>query len=134
MTALLSLALTVTPTQPVDAISAWHQDWALAQIEADPRLVERWRPLVEVFFDPDDVDFGLCLIRFESSGDPAAKNPHSSATGLFQHLARYWPERSTKAGWDGASILDPVANTAVAAWLLKTGGPKHWVVAGRCGR
>lgn len=134
MTLLLSTVLTLTPSQPVDAMSAWNQDWALTQIEADPRPVERWRPLVAAFFDPDDVEFALCLIRYESSGDSTAKNPGSSASGLFQHLARYWPERTKRAGWDGASIWDPVANTAVAAWLLDVGGPSHWVGAGRCGR
>jgi len=92
--------------------------------------VERWRPLVEWYFPADRVDWAMRVMACESGGDPLAKNPHSSARGLFQHLARYWPERAVAAGWAGADIFDPQANTAVAAWLLATGGPGHWVCRG----
>jgi len=89
--------------------------------------VEDWRPLVSAFFEPEDVRRALAVIRCESRGDPTAANPRSSARGLFQILARYWPARSAKAGWEGADILDPVANTAVAAWLVYEGGGwAHW--------
>lgn len=68
------------------------------------------------------------VMACESGGNPLAKNPRSSASGLFQHLARLWPERSVKAGWPGADIFDPEANIAVAAWLYYYGGgPGHWV-------
>ena len=89
--------------------------------------VEQWRPLVEKYFQPDDVAWAMRVMACESGGDPYAKNPRSSASGLFQHLARYWDARSAKAGWAGASIWDPEANIAVAAWLYYTGGPGHWV-------
>lgn len=92
-----------------------------------PDAVEQWRPLVVQYFRPNDVEWALAIIRCESSGNPNAKNPRSSASGLFQHLARYWPNRSRKAGWEGANIFDPEANIAVAAWLLETGGKGHWV-------
>ena len=50
--------------------------------------------------------------------------PHGA---LFQHLGKYWDERSRQAGWYGASIYDPEANIAVAAWLFYTqGGRRHW--------
>lgn len=89
--------------------------------------VEDWRPLVAHFFRPRDVDRALAVIRCESRGDPTAANPRSSARGLFQILGRYWPRRSLRAGWAGADILDPVANTAVAAWLVYEGGGwSHW--------
>ncbi len=94
--------------------------------------VERWRPLVAVYFPAQDVELALCIINAESGGNPDAKNPNSSASGLFQHLARYWPERSTAAGWGGASIWNPEANTAVAAWLAATGGWSHWTTYGGC--
>lgn len=89
--------------------------------------VERWRGLVEKYFKPRDVQWAMRVMECESRGDPNAKNPHSSASGLFQHLGSYWPERSTKAGWAGADIFDPEANIAVAAWLLDWGGRSHWV-------
>lgn len=89
--------------------------------------VEQWRPLVEQYFLPGDVPWAMRVMQCESGGDPDAANPRSSARGLFQHLGRYWPERSEKARWGGASIFDPEANIAVAAWLFYTGGPSHWV-------
>lgn len=96
--------------------------------------VEQWRGLVASFFPAEQVERALCIIAHESGGNPDAKNPNSSASGLFQHLARYWPERSSAAGWGGASIWDPTANTAVAAWLWSRDGWWHWApyVRGEC--
>lgn len=89
--------------------------------------VERWRPVVESFFHPGDVDWALRVIQCESGGDPNAANPRSSARGLFQHLHRVWPERAFEAGWPGSSVYDPLANIAVGAWLYYEDGPSHWV-------
>lgn len=89
--------------------------------------VEDWRPLVEFFFRPGDVDRALRIMHCESKGDPNAKNRRSSASGLFQHLTRYWPKRAAEAGFRGASVFDPVANTAASAMLVYQGGGwSHW--------
>ncbi len=90
--------------------------------------VEQWRSLVETYFRPADVDRALRIMRCESGGNPNAKNPGSSASGLFQHLGKYWATRSAAAGYGGVSIFDPTANVAVAAWLRdQPGGFSHWV-------
>ncbi len=89
--------------------------------------VERWRPVVAMYFPEDRVDWGLRIMECESKGDPKAKNPRSSASGLFQHLARLWPDRAAAAGFGDSDVFDPFANIAVAAWLLETGGESHWV-------
>lgn len=90
--------------------------------------VEFWRPVVEQYFRANDVGWALAIIKCESGGNPDAKNKYSTASGLFQHLASYWSERSVKAGWAGHDVFDPEANIAVAAWLLYEGGGKsHWV-------
>jgi hypothetical protein len=95
--------------------------------------VEDWRPLVEVFFEPGDVDRALRVIACESRGEPSAKNPSSTASGLFQHLASQWRSRSAQAGWGGSDVFDPVANVAVAAWLVYEGGGwSHWNASGGC--
>lgn len=83
--------------------------------------------LIRTYFQPADVEWALRVSFCESGWDASAKNPTSSASGLFQHLARFWDDRSARAGWAGASIWDAEANTAVAAWLFVTGGPSHWV-------
>ena len=94
-----------------------------------------WRPLVTQFFEPHHVDRALRIIRCESGGNPAAKNPASTASGLFQHLASMWPERSVAAGWSGSDVFDPVANVAVAAWLVYDfGGWAHWYPSANCWR
>lgn len=93
--------------------------------------VERWRPVVATYFPEDRVDWALRIMACESRGDSQAKNPNSSASGLFQHLARLWPDRARAAGWEDADVFDPFANIAVAAWLLENGGPSHWVCKAR---
>ena len=97
--------------------------------------VERWRPTVTeaVFaFGGDDADVHrfLRIMQCESAGRPDAKNPHSSASGLMQHLTRFWPDRAERAGMPGADVFDPAANIWVSAWLALAapeGGWQHWV-------
>ncbi len=93
--------------------------------------VEQWRPLVATYFRPGDVDRALRIMRCESGGDPNIMHDFSnpaSASGLMQHLGKYWPARSAAAGFAGASIFDPTANVATAAWLRdQPGGWGHWV-------
>lgn len=94
---------------------------------------EGWRGLVEEHFAPGDVDRALRIMACESNGDPDARNRSSGASGLFQHMPRYWSERSAGAGFAGESIFDPVANVAVAAWMVYDyagGGWQHWVCRG----
>lgn len=97
--------------------------------------VERWRPAVTeavLAFGGDDADIHrfLRIMQCESAGRPDAKNPNSSASGLMQHLTRYWPDRAERAGRPGADVFDPQANIWVSAWLALAapeGGWQHWV-------
>lgn len=84
---------------------------------ADP--VERWRSIVEQYFAPERIDEALSIIDCESNGDPNARNPRSSASGLFQFLDRTWSHSSEQAGFEGASPFTPEANIAAAAWLVE---------------
>ncbi len=99
----------------------------------DRESVERWRPLVSLYFEADDVDRALDVIWCESRGDRWAKNPNSTASGLFQHLASMWGDRSPQAGFAGDDVFDPVANVGVAAWLVyERGGWSHWYPSEPC--
>jgi hypothetical protein len=92
-----------------------------------------WLPLVQAFFAPGDVARAMVVIGCESGGDPNAKNRYSSASGLFQHLGRFWGERSDLAGYSGSDIFDPLANVAVASWLVYDGGGwSHWAASSHC--
>jgi hypothetical protein len=85
----------------------------------DDGPVERWRSLVEQYFAPNRIDEALSIIDCESNGDPNARNPRSSASGLFQFLDRTWAHSSEQAGFRGESPFSPEANIAAAAWLVE---------------
>lgn len=97
-----------------------------------PVEVERWRPLLLDFFDPEDVEQALRVMWCESRGEPTATHPTSGAAGLFQHLPDFWAERSTGAGFGGRSAKDPEANVAVAGWLVERDGWRHWLASKPC--
>jgi len=88
--------------------------------------------LIDTYFEPEDREFFTWLAYCESSGEPQdihsdAIHPTSKATGWFQHLPKFWIERSFKAGYVGFPIDHPEANVGVAAWLYyEDGGAKHW--------
>ena len=77
------------PAVVVNELEAGVESVAFEHI-ADP--VERWRPLLEQHFPAEEVETALCIVRHESGGDPAADNPRSSATGLFQFIESTWLE------------------------------------------
>lgn len=91
--------------------------------------VERWRSTVSAHFPAARVDEALLIIQCESNGDPDAVNPFSGAAGLFQFLPGTWAVASVGAGLDGASVYDPAANIAAAAWLAgyyEANGSDYW--------
>lgn len=91
--------------------------------------VEQWRPLVELHFRDSDVDRALCLIGYESGGDPDVRNPDSTAAGLFQFLRATWdnvPVDITGGSYDSFRVYDPEANVKAAAWLQKRYGWTQW--------
>ena len=96
--------------------------------------------LVGYFFAEADRAWALKVALCESSGLPDhvssdAVHPSSRASGWFQHLPKFWDERSEAAGFAGVDILDPVANVGVAAWLFYDGGGKrHWDESKACWR
>ena len=88
--------------------------------------------LIDAYFEPEDREFFTWLAYCESSGEPQdihsdAIHRTSKATGWFQHLPKFWEERSVRAGFEGFTIDHPEANVGVAAWLFyDDGGAKHW--------
>lgn len=82
-----------------------------------------------------DVDARL-MVRIadcESGLDPWARNP-SGASGLFQHLSRYWPARAAAVGAEGAPWWDAVTNARAAAWMMSTQGTRPWNPSRSCWR
>ena len=97
-----------------------------------PTEVEQWRPLVSVYFPEGEIDHALKVLWCESRGTVDATHPTSFAAGLFQHLPKYWSQRSIAAGFAGADIYEPTANVGVAAWLVTTQGWYHWDASKHC--
>ena len=113
---------------------------SLIQVEShpcediEPRFrtpVARWCRLVATHAAQHEIERWLRVIDCESGGNPRAKNPTSTASGLLQHLTNYWPERARRAGVPGASVWDPVAQVIVSVWLRDNGGWGHWPNCGR---
>lgn len=93
-----------------------------------PLSEDEARSIIGLYFKPEDVDLALRIAKCESTLIPGNINKSSGASGLFQHLPKYWPERAVAAGLNSdADILDPYNNAKVAAWLVYEGGGwTHW--------
>lgn len=86
--------------------------------------VEQWRTTVQAYFLAEYVDSALSVMDCESGGDPGAKNPVSTAAGLFQFLRGTWDRTAVVLGYgpyDSGAVYDPVANIHAASVLSKGG-------------
>jgi hypothetical protein len=119
-------AATTTTTKATSSStsSTWSPNWP-----ADAggiRDVEAWRPLVARYWAADRVDCVLGIIKRESGGDPTAYNSSYGASGLMQHLIKYWPGRAASAGFKDsnglvASPFNGEANIAAGAAIAGSG-------------
>ncbi len=126
-------APTTTTTKPAATSSGYSSLWP-----ADAggiRNVENWRSTVAKYWRADQVDCVLGIILRESRGDPTAYNSSYGASGLMQHLAKYWPSRAIGAGFvdsNGlvASPFNGAANIAAGKYLAdyyEGRGSNWWV-------
>ncbi len=81
--------------------------------------VEQWRTLVTTHFPAESVETMLCIMWYESRGDPGAQNPTSSAAGLFQIMGFWWDKY-------GGDRYDPETNTALARIIYDKQGYGAW--------
>ena len=126
-----------TPTPPPTTTSSTPTTTTtttttLTPLRDPPPEAEQWRSLIEEYFPSAEVGQALAVLWCESRGIAKATNPSSGAAGLFQHLPKYWPERSVAAGFTGSDIYNPQANAGVAAWLATTQGWYHWNASKHC--
>lgn len=116
----LSVAPTAQPTPSDKRGGVFVRSGYLTEMEV--------RELVTEYFAADDVNRAIRVAWCMSAFNPAAMNPATGSSGLFQHLPDQWAEHSAAAGHPTASIFDPEASVAVAAWMLYElpGGWSHW--------
>ena len=92
--------------------------------------------LINEYFKPEDRALAQRIAFCESSGrswDIGSTEVSSAlAIGWFQHLAKYWMERSEKAGFKGYPPFHGRANVATAAWLYYNSGVHHWNPSKAC--
>jgi hypothetical protein len=110
--------------ETVDPEMEWQHNWA--DWDEPPSLQQ----LVDIYFLPEDRPWALRVAFCESSAKPTDTYSnavsHALAVGWFQHLSRFWLQRSELAGWPGYDIFDTEPNVAVAAWLFYSSGGHHW--------
>ena len=122
-----SSTATTTTTKAASTSSKWSPNWP-----ADAggiRDVEAWRSLVSQYWAADRVDCVLGIIQLESRGDPTAYNSSYGASGLMQHLVKYWPGRATSAGFEDANglVASPFNGEAnIAAGAAIAGSGSNW--------
>jgi len=92
--------------------------------------------LINEYFQPEDRALARMIAFCESSGQThdvgSGVVSDALAVGWFQHLAKYWGERSEKAGWGDYHPFHGRANVAVAAWLFYSSGVHHWNPSKSC--
>jgi hypothetical protein len=92
--------------------------------------------LINEYFEPEDRALARQIAFCESSGKPhdigSTSVSSALAIGWFQHLAKYWVERSEKAGFKDHDPFNGRANVGVAAWLFYSSGVHHWNPSKAC--
>lgn len=105
-------------------------------VAAPPLASLEIRTLVEAYFPTHEVETALCVSWLESKWNPDAKNPRSTAAGLWQFLRETWDRAADALGLptyaeDGP--YDPNDATRAAAWLQARGtGWRQWAVYSSC--
>jgi hypothetical protein len=96
--------------------------------------VSTWKPLVDIYFEKEDVNKALLIIYCESRGKPWAVGKNKNGTydiGLWQFNDMTWAWLSEKL-----KIISPRTNprvsTAVASWLVYNDGWYHWNSSKHC--
>ena len=129
---MLAIAFACTLTLP-----ASHNDVAVyqhCQENVDSwNLALPWTNLVIDHFDNSDLPIALKIIGCESSGVASAKNPTSTATGLWQFISKTWDWVENKLNVKG-SPKDPHLSTHFAAFLKyeTSQGWGHWSESAHC--
>lgn len=75
----------------------------------------------------------IAIARCESGFVATAKNPSSSASGMFQFINSTWASTMNRMGLPtDTPKTDPVLGTMAGVWLLSVDGVVHWEESRSC--
>lgn len=94
-----------------------------------PRTIERYAAQYGA-----DYDLSVAIARCESRLNPAARNPSSTAKGLFQFLDGTWAHygRMHWGSLEGKSVLDYGDNAELGTWVIAKYGTRDWNASKHC--
>ena len=132
---LLTIALTLALSNPLAAAARTREtkipasvcdyDWRKGEWHVKQLIrcaADRWRV-------PGGARMALYVASRESHYRPKAYNTYSGASGVFQHLSRYWPGRADAYGFGGWSAFNARANIMVTMRMVRsTGDWSDWNV------
>jgi len=132
---LLASMLTIAPaTSLMNAAHAREADVSRQVCQIDWRK-GRWhvKQLIRCaerrWSVPGGPSTALRVADRESNFQPKAYNSYSGASGIFQHLRRYWPGRADAYGFDGWSAFNARANIMVTMRMVhRLGSWSAWGV------
>lgn len=135
---LLAVTLAVIPVQAPPEMAAAMEQYN--QQAETPRLPyafeghqfdeERMTDLIAVYFPAQWRTWALRVSECESGWYTTAKNPRSTAAGLFQFKRSTWNWVAGETGtprYDSGGVWEVHHQMINAAWLVQNGGPQHWV-------
>jgi hypothetical protein len=141
ITALALLTTVIAAPTAAQARISWQQRWTEARFKTldwpKDRFGEREiRLTIQAAFG-DQASTATRVAECESGLNPRAYNSSSGASGIFQHLRRYWRGRvlsltSTTGRWamrETASVFNARANIIVAARMVQGSGWGAWSCA-----
>ncbi len=113
-----------------------RRDTSTTDMSTPPLAPTEIRALVEAYFPASEVETALCVSWLESKWNPDAKNPRSSAAGLWQFLQATWDRAADALSlptYAEGGPYDPDNATRAAAWLQARGtGWRQWSVYSSC--
>ncbi|MCY3661215.1 MAG: transglycosylase SLT domain-containing protein [bacterium] len=122
-------------SSPVDADDSCLEGTPVLSEIVEPEAVLQWAPTVCAVFDPVDASTALCIISYESGGDPDSTNrddPGRGSFGLMQINSDWWigsAYHERMVGWfghDDETYLDPAVNIGAAALLVNDPSLTGW--------
>lgn len=96
--------------------------------------VQEYQQVVELYFQPQDVNKALLIIFCESSGRRGITNTNKNGTtdkGIFQFNDLTWAWLQDKLKFEG-DRFNVELSTRIASWLAYNDGFHHWNSSKHC--